>query len=150
MSRPDITRKEYTILHVHSSEIGKCIVTVLRAHSSLVNHALTGMQACNRQSAYCVPLYDTLGSDAVRYIINHAEVTIVFADSLKLPALVQPLKETKGQVTAVVYWGEPDTLAKVVCPLFCNRVFDASSAYFLVNADGRWVPASVMISYSWD
>ena len=72
------------------------------------------MQACNRQSAYCVPLYDTLGSDAVRYIINHAEVTLVFADSLKMPALIQPLAETKGQVSAVVYWGECDTLAKVV------------------------------------
>lgn len=72
------------------------------------------MQACNRQSAYCVPLYDTLGSDAVRYIINHAEVTVVFADSLKMPALIQPLAETKGQVSAVVYWGECDTLAKVV------------------------------------
>ncbi|EIE18699.1 long chain acyl-CoA synthetase 4 [Coccomyxa subellipsoidea C-169] len=74
---------------------------------------MMAMQACNRQSAYCVPLYDTLGSDAVRYIINHAEVTVVFADSLKMPALIQPLAETKGQVSAVVYWGECDTLAKV-------------------------------------
>lgn len=108
------------------------------------------MQACNRQSAYCVPLYDTLGSDAVRYIINHAEVTIVFADALKMPALIQPLKETKGQVIAVVYWGEPDTLAKVVSPLFCDRIIDASLAYFLIDADGRWVPVSVMNSYSRD
>lgn len=72
------------------------------------------MQACNRQSAYCVPLYDTLGADAVRYIISHAEVTIVFASALKLPALVKPLAETSGQVTAVIYWGEIDTLAKMV------------------------------------
>ncbi|BDA49779.1 Long chain acyl-CoA synthetase 4 [Coccomyxa sp. Obi] len=74
---------------------------------------MMAMQACNRQTAYCVPLYDTLGADAVEYIINHAEVTIVCASSLKLPALIQPLAATKGQVTAVIYWGEVDTLAKV-------------------------------------
>ena len=61
-----------------------------------------------------MPLYDTLGADAVEYIINHAEVTVVCASSLKLPALVQPLAATKGKVTAVIYWGEVDTLAKMV------------------------------------
>ncbi len=29
-------------------------------------------QACNRQSVYCVPLYDTLGENAIEYIINHS------------------------------------------------------------------------------
>lgn len=31
-------------------------------------------QACNRMSYQCVPLYDTLGENAVEYIINHSEV----------------------------------------------------------------------------
>jgi long-chain acyl-CoA synthetase len=61
-----------------------------------------------------VPLYDTLGPDAVQYIIGHAEVTIVFVSSLKLKALIKPLKETHGQVKAVVYWGDVDSIAKMV------------------------------------
>ena len=71
-------------------------------------------QGCNRQSAYCVPLYDTLGPDAVQYIVTHAQVSLVFCDTLKLPALVEPVKAAKGQVSAVVYWGEVHTLAKMV------------------------------------
>lgn len=58
-----------------------------------------------------MPLYDTLGPDAVQYIIGHAEVTIVFASGLKLRALVKPLQQSKGQVTAVIYWGEQDAIA---------------------------------------
>ena len=30
-------------------------------------------QACNRQSYHCAPLYDTLGENAIEYIINHSE-----------------------------------------------------------------------------
>ena len=71
-------------------------------------------QACNRQTAYCVPLYDTLGPDAVEYIIGHAEVTIVFASALKMRALVEPLSRAKGKVRAVIVWGEVDGIAKMV------------------------------------
>ena len=71
-------------------------------------------QACNRQTAYCVPLYDTLGPDAVEYIIGHAEVTIVFASALKMRALVEPLSRAKGKVKAVIVWGEVDGIAKMV------------------------------------
>ena len=63
-----------------------------------------------------MPLYDTLGPDAVQYIISHAHVTLVCCDALKLPALVEPVKAAKGQVSAVVYWGEVHTLAKMVRP----------------------------------
>lgn len=72
------------------------------------------LQACNRQTAYCVPLYDTLGPDAVEYIIGHAEVTIVFASALKMRALVEPLTRAKGKVKAVIVWGEIDGIAKTV------------------------------------
>merc|ERR1711959_387125 len=50
------------------------------------------MQACNRVNAACVPLYDTLGENAVEYILNHAECKTVFVSSAKLS----------------VYWGTPD------------------------------------------
>ncbi len=72
------------------------------------------LQACNRQTAYCVPLYDTLGPDAVEYIIGHAGVTIVFASALKMRALVEPLSRAKGAVKAVIVWGDIDGIAKMV------------------------------------
>ncbi|PQP97310.1 long chain acyl-CoA synthetase 2 [Prunus yedoensis var. nudiflora] len=34
--------------------------------------------ACNSHSITYVPLYDTLGANAVEFIINHAEVSIAF------------------------------------------------------------------------
>eukprot|EP00252_Welwitschia_mirabilis_P025382 TRINITY_DN7895_c0_g1_i2.p1 TRINITY_DN7895_c0_g1~~TRINITY_DN7895_c0_g1_i2.p1 ORF type:complete len:693 (-),score=113.76 TRINITY_DN7895_c0_g1_i2:222-2300(-) len=34
--------------------------------------------ACSSYSFISVPLYDTLGPDAVKYIINHAEISVVF------------------------------------------------------------------------
>lgn len=41
------------------------------------------MEACNGYSLLCVPLYDTLGSGAVDYIIEHAEIDIVFVQDKK-------------------------------------------------------------------
>ena len=61
-----------------------------------------------------MPLYDTLGPDAVEYIIGHAEVTIVFASALKMRALVEPLSRAKGKVKAVIVWGEMDGIARMV------------------------------------
>ena len=69
------------------------------------------MQACNRQSAQCVPLYDSLGEDAIRYIIDHASCKIVFVSALKFPGLVEALPQLKNLVHTVVFWGEADQLA---------------------------------------
>jgi long-chain acyl-CoA synthetase len=33
------------------------------------------MQACNRMNLYCVPLYDTLGENAIEYIMKHSGST---------------------------------------------------------------------------
>ena len=41
-------------------------------------------QACNRQGVYCVPLYDTLGENAVEYILDHSESTIAFVSAANL------------------------------------------------------------------
>jgi hypothetical protein len=49
------------------------------------------LQACNRQNLYCVPLYDSLGENAIEYIIKHAEATAVFAQSEKLGTLAKSL-----------------------------------------------------------
>jgi long-chain acyl-CoA synthetase len=43
------------------------------------------MEACNGHSIACVPLYDTLGLEAVEFIANHAEIAIAFVQESKLP-----------------------------------------------------------------
>ena len=69
------------------------------------------MQACNRQSIYCVPLYDSLGEDAIEYIVDHASCSIVFVSALKFPGLVEALPRLKHTVKTVVYWGQPDQIS---------------------------------------
>ncbi|CAK0787391.1 hypothetical protein CVIRNUC_010611 [Coccomyxa viridis] len=38
----------------------------------------TQPRACNQQSIYFVPVYDSLGENAVEYIIDHSESSILF------------------------------------------------------------------------
>ncbi|CAN1254390.1 Long chain acyl-CoA synthetase 4 [Linum perenne] len=45
---------------------------------------IISMEACNAHGLYCVPLYDTLGADAVKYILHHSEISIVFAEEKKI------------------------------------------------------------------
>ncbi|EFJ51208.1 hypothetical protein VOLCADRAFT_73402 [Volvox carteri f. nagariensis] len=66
---------------------------------------MVAMQACNRMSLQCVPLYDSLGENAVEYIINHSESVAAFCSTQKLPALVKALPRTKETLKSVIYWG---------------------------------------------
>ena len=49
--------------------------------------------ACSAYSMVSVPLYDTLGPDAVRYICGHAELAAVACAATVLPTLLQCLGE---------------------------------------------------------
>ena len=69
------------------------------------------MQACNRQGAYCVPLYDSLGEDAIEYIVGHASCYIVFVASLKFPGFVEALPRLTHVVKTVVVWDTPDQIS---------------------------------------
>lgn len=44
--------------------------------------------ACNRTALTPVPLYDTLGADAVKYIINLTEMPVIFASIAHIPYLL--------------------------------------------------------------
>jgi long-chain acyl-CoA synthetase len=52
--------------------------------------------AMTRTSAVSVPLYDTLGPDAVRFICNHAELTTVCVSLACLPTMLGCLKVRGG------------------------------------------------------
>ena len=62
-------------------------------------------QACNRVNAQCVPLYDSLGENAIEFIINHSESSITFVSTEKLPALAKALSKTTEVLKTVIYWG---------------------------------------------
>uniref|UniRef100_A0A7S0R5D9 Long-chain-fatty-acid--CoA ligase n=1 Tax=Chlamydomonas leiostraca TaxID=1034604 RepID=A0A7S0R5D9_9CHLO len=66
---------------------------------------MVAMQACNRMSMHCVPLYDSLGENAIEYIINHAEAVVAFVSTDKFPNLVKALDKVQGVLKSVVYWG---------------------------------------------
>ncbi|KAL3827751.1 hypothetical protein ACJIZ3_016553 [Penstemon smallii] len=51
---------------------------------------IVAMEACSAHSLICVPLYDTLGPGAVNYIIDHAEIDVVFVQDKKVKELLDP------------------------------------------------------------
>jgi len=65
--------------------------------------------ACCAYSYISVPLYDTLGADAVEYIINHAEVSCVFCTPDKLQILMSCLAKLPT-VRLIVVVGGAETL----------------------------------------
>ncbi|CAI5963772.1 unnamed protein product, partial [Closterium sp. NIES-64] len=66
------------------------------------------MEACNSQSIHCVPLYDTLGPEAVEFILNHAEVSSVAVMPANLPALLKSLPKCTEHVKTVISMGAVD------------------------------------------
>lgn len=55
-----------------------------------------------------VPLYDSLGEDAVEYTVNHSETSAIFLQGAKFGALSKAIGSIKKNVKTLVYWGEGD------------------------------------------
>ncbi|KAJ0716561.1 putative long-chain-fatty-acid--CoA ligase, CDP-diacylglycerol--inositol 3-phosphatidyltransferase [Helianthus annuus] len=64
------------------------------------------MEACNAHGLYCVPLYDTLGADAIEFVICHAEVTIAFADEKKICELLKVIPKAREHLKTIVSFGK--------------------------------------------
>ena len=58
-----------------------------------------------------MPLYDSLGEDAVEYTVNHAETRVIFMQAAKFPQLGKAVPKIKEHAKALVYWGEGDSSA---------------------------------------
>ncbi|KAF8028324.1 hypothetical protein BT93_E1056 [Corymbia citriodora subsp. variegata] len=61
------------------------------------------MEACSAHAVTYVPLYDTLGPNAVEFIINHAEVSIAFAQENKIPSILSCLPKCPCLKTIVSF-----------------------------------------------
>jgi long-chain acyl-CoA synthetase len=76
---------------------------------------MLAMQACNRAGARCVPLYDTLGDEAVRYVLAHSGAAAAFVAADKLAALADALAVGRPPhpvagapaVRTIIVWGTP-------------------------------------------
>ncbi|KAJ8766303.1 hypothetical protein K2173_022362 [Erythroxylum novogranatense] len=66
--------------------------------------------ACSAYSYISVPLYDTLGPDAVKYIVNHAEIQAIFCVPQTLNSLLIILSEIASVRLIVVVGGVDDQL----------------------------------------
>ncbi|EEF43331.1 acyl CoA synthetase, putative [Ricinus communis] len=69
---------------------------------------ITAMEACKSHAITFVPLYDTLGPNAVEFIVNHAEVSLAFVQESKLSSILaclpkcsSYLKSNFGSVSAM-------------------------------------------------
>jgi long-chain acyl-CoA synthetase len=53
----------------------------------------------------CVPLYETLGENAIEFILEHSAVSLVAIQGNKLGRLAKALSQVQ-RLAGVVYWGE--------------------------------------------
>ncbi|GMJ03862.1 long-chain acyl-CoA synthetase 4 [Hibiscus trionum] len=67
---------------------------------------IISMEACNAHGLYCVPLYDTLGADAVEFIICHAEVYIAFVEEKKINELFKTFPASTQYLKTIVSFGK--------------------------------------------
>ncbi|KAK4789331.1 hypothetical protein SAY86_020650 [Trapa natans] len=65
------------------------------------------MEACSSQAITYVPLYDTLGPNAVEFILNHAEVSIAFVQANKIPDILSCLPNCSYLKTIVCFSNFP-------------------------------------------
>ncbi|XP_068655971.1 probable CoA ligase CCL6 [Aristolochia californica] len=66
---------------------------------------IIAMEACNSHGIYYVPLYDTLGANAVEFIINHAEVSIAFVQENKIDSMLACLSNCAQYLQTIVSFG---------------------------------------------
>ncbi|CAI9104436.1 OLC1v1003104C1 [Oldenlandia corymbosa var. corymbosa] len=73
---------------------------------------IMAMEACNSQAVTYVPLYDTLGENAVEFIINHAEVSIAFVQESKIPNILKCLARCNTHLKTIVSFGSISSMQK--------------------------------------
>ncbi|XP_023728302.1 long chain acyl-CoA synthetase 4 [Lactuca sativa] len=101
-----LTYKEVydTVLNVGESIYSRGIKKGARCGIYGINctNWVVSMQACNAHGLHCVPLYDTLGAGAVKYIICHAEVSIIFAEATKISEVLKTFPDTEKYLKTLV------------------------------------------------
>ncbi|KAK9821083.1 hypothetical protein WJX74_009888 [Apatococcus lobatus] len=93
-------------LHSALAKLGLKPKDKVGIYSHNVPEWMMTIQAANRYSLAIVPLYDSLGENAVEYTINHSETGVCFIHENKVKFLLKALPKLKT-LKAVVVWGNP-------------------------------------------
>lgn len=101
---------------------------------------IMAMEACNSQSITYVPLYDTLGANAVEFIINHAEVSIAFVQESKLPAILTCLSKCASNLKTIVSFGNVSDKQKEAAKEVGIACFSWEEFSLLGDSDGDLPP----------
>ncbi|XP_061944946.1 long chain acyl-CoA synthetase 7, peroxisomal [Populus nigra] len=93
-------------LRFHGLQKGACVglYFINRPEWLIVDHA------CTAYSYISVPLYDTLGPDAVKYVVNHADVQAIFCVPETLNTLLSFISEIPSVRLIVVVGGVDEHL----------------------------------------
>ncbi|KAL6522625.1 eukaryotic long-chain fatty acid CoA synthetase (LC-FACS) [Orobanche minor] len=101
---------------------------------------IMAMEACNSQAITYVPLYDTLGANAVEFIINHAEVSIAFAQETKLQHILTCLSNCASNLKTIVSFGKIPDKQKEAAKELGVACFSWDEFALLGDSDGDSLP----------
>lgn len=124
----------------HVVDITAWAVAAIHAHHHVHHPLHFRVQACNRMSYQCVPLYDSLGENAIEFIINHSEAICAFVESKKLPMLAKAIGSLDSRFKHVVYWGTGEAAAV--------EVRRHHSLYAVAHSTHTPVPSSIVQLYT--
>ncbi|KAL8166384.1 LOW QUALITY PROTEIN: hypothetical protein V2J09_007883 [Rumex salicifolius] len=113
--------QNYRLLNVYGSFNLCIIIIIIIILTCLINDLCEWMivdHACSAYSYVSVPLYDTLGPDAVKYIVNHAEIQAIFCVPSTLNTLLSYLSEMPNVRLIVVVDGVDEDLPSL--PTSCG------------------------------
>ncbi|XP_047941409.1 probable CoA ligase CCL6 [Salvia hispanica] len=101
---------------------------------------IMAMEACNSQAITYVPLYDSLGANAVEFIINHAEVSIAFVHESKFPAILTCLSKCASNLKTIVSFGKVSDKQKEATEELGVTCFSWEEFVLLGDSDGDLPP----------
>ncbi|KAL5080533.1 hypothetical protein RYX36_008954 [Vicia faba] len=93
-------------------ELLKFCLDLLPTLLELISGLLDVSLACNSSAVTYVPLYDTLGPNAVEFIINHAEVSIAFVQENKIASILSCLGRCSSNLKTIVSFGNVSAAQK--------------------------------------
>lgn len=96
---------------------------------------IMSMEACNAHGIHCVPFYDTLGANAVEFIICHAEVSIAFIEEKKIPEVLKTFPNTTEYLKTLVSFGKVPPEQREAVEKFGVVIY--SWEEFLTLGDGK-------------
>ncbi|PON76925.1 Propionate-CoA ligase [Parasponia andersonii] len=73
---------------------------------------IIAMQACHSHAITYVPFYDTLGPNAVEFIINHGEVSIAFVQENKIPSILSCLPKCSTHLKTIISFAKVSSTQK--------------------------------------